>query len=101
MLERIWTNLLELTAQFVTPDWSKIIGVLPVLFLVIVVAIVLAVFRRLVKAPPARRGMQRVEARTPPGIHMPGPSFAPAFAATGTFLLLIGLVFGGIALVLG
>ncbi len=32
---------------------------------------------------------------------MPGPSFAPAFAATGTFLLLIGLVFGGITLVLG
>jgi plastocyanin len=32
---------------------------------------------------------------------MPGPSFSPAFAAMGTFLLLLGLVFGGITLVLG
>ena len=101
MLERIWTNLLELTSQFVSPDWSAIIGALPVLFLVIVVGLLLAVFRRLVKAPPARRGMQRIEPGTPPGIHMPGPSFAPAFAATGTFLILIGLVFGGVTLVLG
>jgi plastocyanin len=32
---------------------------------------------------------------------MPGPSFAPIFAAIGTFLLLLGLVFGGMTVVLG
>ena len=32
---------------------------------------------------------------------MPGPSFAPIFAAFGAFLLFLGLVFGGIALILG
>ena len=32
---------------------------------------------------------------------MPGPSFAPAFAAVGVFLLFLGLVFGGFILVLG
>src|SRR5437773_8402782 len=32
---------------------------------------------------------------------MPGPSFAPIFAAVGTFLLLLGLVFGGVILPLG
>ncbi len=32
---------------------------------------------------------------------MPGPSFSPAFAAMGTFLLSLGLVFGGITLMLG
>ena len=53
------------------------------------------------KAPPARRGKARVGRRTPAGIHMPGPSFAPAFAAMGTFLLFLGLVFGGLTLVLG
>src|SRR6185295_17032536 len=101
MLERIWTNLLELTAQFVTPDWGKIIAFLPVLFVVIVVALLLWVFRRLIKAPPARRGKGRLASRTPAGIHMPGPSFSPAFAAMGTFLVMLGLVFGGVTLLLG
>ena len=39
MLERIWTNILEFIAQFVTPDWGKLIFLMPV-------AIVLAVARR-------------------------------------------------------
>jgi plastocyanin len=101
MLERIWTRLLELSAEFVTPDWGVIIGVLPVLFAVIVLAILVWVFRRIVKAPPARRGKQRIAPSTPAGIHMPGPSFAPAFAAVGAFLLFLGLVFGGMILILG
>ena len=101
MLERIWTSILELTAHFVTPDWGAIIGVLPVVFVVLVLAILIGVFRRLMKAPPARRGMQRIEPRTPASIHMPGPSLSPAFAAMGTFLVLLGLVFGGVTLILG
>jgi plastocyanin len=101
MLERIWTSLLELTAQFVTPDWGAIIAFLPVVFVLIVIGILIVVFRRLRKAPPARRGKSRIERRTPAGIHMPGPSFSPAFAAMGTFLLLLGLVFGGLTLILG
>ena len=101
MLERIWTSLLELSAQFVTPDWGEIIAFLPILFVVIVLAILVIVFRRLVKAPPARRGKQRLDRRTPAGIHMPGPSFSPAFAAMGTFLVMLGLVFGGVTLLLG
>jgi len=101
MLERIWTRLLELTAEFVTPDWGKIIGLIPVAIAVLVVFVLLWMFRRLRTAPPARRGKRRIQPRTPEGIHMPGPSFAPAFAAVGTFLLLLGLVFGGLILVLG
>jgi len=101
MLERIWTNLLELTAQFVTPDWTKIIGALPVIFVVLVLAVLVLVFRRLVRAPRARRGMQRIETKAPAGVHMPGPTLSPAFAAMGTFLVLLGLVFGGVTLILG
>src|SRR6478736_9331990 len=101
LLERIWTRLLQLTAEFVTPDWGAIIGVLPVLFAVIVIAILIGVFRRLWIQPAARRGKQRIKPSTPAGIHMPGPSFAPAFAAVGVFLLFLGLVFGGFTLVLG
>src|SRR4029079_9063169 len=36
-----------------------------------------------------------------PGIHMPRPSFAPFFAAAGSFFLFLGLVFPGLISVLG
>src|SRR4029078_5707073 len=101
MLERIWTNILELMAQFVTPDWGKIIAFLPILIVVLLLLPLVVVFPRLVKAPPVRRVKTRMATRTPAGIHMPGPSFAPVFAAMGTFLLLLGFVFGGVTLVLG
>jgi plastocyanin len=69
---------------------------------VLLVAIGLVwIFRRLLTAPPARRGVRRVPPRTPAGVHMPGPSLAPIFAAIGTGLLLLGLVFGGLVLALG
>ncbi len=101
MLERIWTRILELTAEFVTPDWGVVIGLIPVAMAIGVVIVLLALFRRLMTAPPARRGYQRVEPQTPAGIHMPGPSFAPVFAAIGVGLLMLGLVFGGLILILG
>ena len=101
MLERIWTRLLQLTAEFVTPDWGKIIGLIPVAIAVLVVFVLLWMFRRIRSAPKARRGKQRIDPRTPAGIHMPGPSFAPAFAAVGMFLLFLGLVFNGWILILG
>ena len=101
MLERIWTSLLELTAQFVTPDWGVLIGLIPVAIVVLVVVVLLATFRALIKAPPARRGPGRVKPQTPSTIHMPGPSFAPVFAAIGTFLVMLGLIFGGVTLILG
>lgn len=36
-LEDIWTGLLDLTAQFVIPDWGSVIGLLPLLILLGVV----------------------------------------------------------------
>ena len=63
LLERIWTRLLQLTAEFVTPDWGAIIGVLPVLFAVIVIAILIGVFRRLWIAAgrPSRQAADQAE----------------------------------------
>ena len=52
-------------------------------------------------APPARRGKTRVRRATPAGIHMPGPSWAPVFGGVGLFLVMLGLVFGGVTLILG
>jgi hypothetical protein len=101
MLERIWTNILQLIAQFVTPDWGSLVLLLPVGIFLLILIVLVRTFGGLMKAPPARRGKGRITSRTPAGIHLPGPSFAPVFAAVGVFLLFLGLVFGGTILALG
>ncbi len=101
MLEQIWTSILDLIAQLVTPDWGKLISLMPVAIIVVVVVVLMWLFGNLMRAKPPRRGKARAIPKTPAGIHMPGPSFAPPFAAAGLFLILLGLVFGGISLILG
>jgi len=101
MLEEIWNGILELTSQFVIPDWGALVALMPIGVLALVVLVLALQFRRIFGAAPARRGKSRIEPRTPAGIHMPGPSWAPVFAAIGSFLLFVGLVFGGITIVFG
>jgi plastocyanin len=102
MLEQLWNGILELTSQLVIPDWGVLVSVALPLGTVLLVALGLVwTIRRLVTAPPARRGPRRVAAATPAGVHMPGPSMAPIFAAIGSALLFLGLVFGGVVLALG
>lgn len=101
MLEEIWNGILELMAQFVIPDWGALIALLPVFMFVLILIILAWTFVRLFRAPKARRGKGRVVPRTPTGLHMPGPSFAPILASIGVFLLFLGVVFPGPILVLG
>ncbi|MEX2184926.1 MAG: cytochrome c oxidase subunit 4 [Chloroflexota bacterium] len=101
MLDDLWSGILELMAQFVIPDWGAVVALLPILVIVLVVAVLVRVFLGLFRAPPARRGKSRVTPVTPPGIHMPGPSFAPILASIGAFMLFLGMVFGGLMLVVG
>jgi len=101
VFDQVWSTILQLTAQFVTPDWGKLIAFIPIGIAVIVAVVLVLLIRALRRQPKARRGKQRVVPATPAGIHMPGPSFSPAFAAVGVFLVLLGLVFGGLILVLG
>jgi len=101
MLDDLWNGFLELTAQFVIPDWGAVVGLLPILVLFLIVAVLSRVFLSLWRAQPARRGKARIQPLTPPDIHMPGPSFAPIIASIGAFMLLLGLVFGGLLLVVG
>jgi plastocyanin len=101
MLEEIWTGFLDLTSQFVMPDWGGLVALLPIGIFALVLLVVLAQFRRLAVAPRARRGKFRQEPRTPAGVHMPGPSFRPLLASLGVALLFAGLVFGGWILAVG
>jgi len=78
-----------------------VIALLPVLMFVLIVVLLASLFLRILRAPKAKRGKARITPRTPPGIHMPGPSWSPALAALGVGLLMLGVVFGGMVLLLG
>lgn len=101
MLDALWSSLIEFTQQFVVPDWGSLIGLLPILLAAVVALYLSATIYRFATAGPTRRGVRRLPPVTPPGIHMPGPSFAPPLAAFGAFMLVFGLVTRGIWLWVG
>jgi plastocyanin len=101
MIEQIWNAILQFTAQFVIPDWGSVIALLPVLMALLVIAFFVRVAVAYATAGPKRVRVPRRGPIPPEGVHMPGPSFAPFFAAVGTFLLFFGLVFGGPSILLG
>jgi plastocyanin len=101
MLDKIWTGVLDFTSKLVTPDWGSLVALIPVAIFAIVVLWLLATAYRFATIGPTRRGRRRITPIPPPGIHAPGPSFAPILAAIGLFVLLFGLVFGGLLLPIG
>lgn len=100
-MDQIWDGLLDLTSKFIIPDWGSLIGLIPVAILALIVLFFGWLIWRLTALGPRRRGKGRVRPVPPPGVHMPGPSFAPIFGAIGVFLVLFGLVFGPVILFLG
>ena len=98
MLEDIWHQLITFTTQFVVPDWGGLIALLPIALGALVFLYLIWNIFRMATAPPKRRGVRRLTPVAPPGLHMPGPTYAPLFGAVGAFLLVFGLVAGGIAL---
>ena len=101
ILEDIWDAILEFTSLLVIPDWGALIALLPVFLSLLVVAFFAFTLVRYTRVGPRRRRGGRVKPIPPPGVHLPGPTFAPIFAGLGTFLLFLGLVFGGWILLLG
>jgi plastocyanin len=101
LLQDIWNGILDLTKLLVIPDWGALIALLPVFMGVAVIVFFLGRLIQYRRLGPRRRRPGRIKPVTPAGIHMPGPTYAPFFAAIGTFLLFLGLVVGGPILVLG
>ena len=101
MIEQLWSDLIEFTSQFVIPDWGTLISLLPVFLAVPVFLYITWTIYRWRRPGPTRSGKRRLTPVPPPGIHMPGRSFAPFVAAAGMFLLVFGLVEGGIWLAVG
>ncbi len=101
MLDQLWNWFLDLTSKVVIPDWGALVALLPVGIMALIIVWLLFTVRRFRSVPPARRGKAKVIRATPAGIHMPGPSYSPVFAAIGVALLFLGLVFEGPILWLG
>src|SRR5690242_18618846 len=101
LLQNLWNGILDLTKLLVIPDWGALIALLPVFMGVVVIVFFVGRVLQYRRVGPRRRRPGRIAPVTPPGVHMPGPTYAPFFAAGGTFLLFLGLVFPGPLLVLG
>ena len=101
MLEELFHGIVDFSEQFIVPEWGALIGLLP-LGLALLVGLYLSwtVFR-FATAGPVRRGVRKLPPVAPAGIHMPGPSFAPLLAAFGMFMLVFGMIAGGLWLVVG
>jgi len=95
MIQDFWTSLLAFSGQFIVPDWGALVALIPIgLALLVFLYLTWTVFR-FATAGPTTRGVRKLPPVTPAGIHMPGPSFAPVFAAFGMFMFLFGLFSGG------
>jgi plastocyanin len=70
-----------------------LIALLPVFMGVVVIVFFVGRIVQYRRLGPRRRRPGRIQPVTPPGIHMPGPTYAPIFAAFGTFVFVAGLVF--------
>jgi plastocyanin len=101
MIEELWSDLIGFTSQFVVPDWGALIVLLPVFLAIPVFLYITWMIYRWATAGPTRRGKRRMTPAPPPGLHMPGPSFAPLVAAAGLVVLAFGFVVGGIWLPIG
>jgi plastocyanin len=101
MIDQLWNSVIEFSAQFVIPDWGSLVGLIPLLLAGLVVLFLTWTIYRFATAGPKRRGRHRLEPIPPEGTHMPGPSFAPLLGAFGAFMMVFGLVVGGMWLWVG
>jgi plastocyanin len=102
MINDLWTSLLAWTGQFIVPDWGSLVRLIPLGLAGLVFLYITWTGYRFATAGPTRHaGVRKMPPRTPEGIHMPGPSFAPILAAFGAFMLVFGAVTGGLWLYAG
>lgn len=92
----IWTQILNLTSQLVTPVWNDLLIYLPLVFIVLVLmTFVLLVWMWSRNASLNRGRVPRpVAAAAPEGVHMPGPSPWPLIVPIGLMLVFFSLAVG-------
>src|SRR2546422_4507845 len=100
-IQQLWTAILDFTAKLVIPDWGALVGLIPIALLAAVVLWLVWLVWAFTRVGPRKRGFDRRIDVPPPGVHAPGPSFAPFFGAVGFALVLFGLVVGPVGALLG
>lgn len=88
-LDALWTTLLDLLAQVVTPAWGDLLQYLPLLLFLLIGAVVLVLlwsWGRTATIDRPRTALRRPPGRVPAGVHLPGPSAWPFLAAIGLAL---------------
>ncbi len=88
----MWDSILSLLSSVVSPDWGKLVGLIPLAVGGMLALYLVFLFRRAATVPP-RRTRPLPAPSLPPGVHMPGPSFAPVMAAFGAFCFFLALLF--------
>jgi plastocyanin len=101
MIEDLWSSLIELSSQFVVPDWGALVALIPILLATLGALYLTWTVFRYATAGPTRRGRRRLTPVPPPGTHLPGPTFAPILGAFGTFTFVFGIFSGGPWLAIG
>lgn len=94
-------TLLDVAAIFITPDWSALLGLIPIGLALLFVVWFALTARKWATLGPSRRAPARIEPITPAHVHMPGGSASPILVAFGAGFLFAGLVIGGIGLWIG
>jgi hypothetical protein len=97
MLNELWTAILDLSAQVIIPTWNDLIGYIPLLGMLALIAIVGAV--AWMWWANGERNRSRVPRPVPAGrkpedMHLPGPSLWPFVAPVGLFFIVFGLALG-------
>jgi len=93
----LWTELLGLLSQIVTPLWGTLLQYIPLLFFGLIAFVLLTTVRGWRRN--AARNRSRVPAplrsgATPDGVHMPAPSLWPLVGSAGLFFAFLSLVLG-------
>jgi plastocyanin len=96
-VDQLWTALLDLLAQVVTPAWGDLIQYVPLLLLMAIGGIVLLLawaWRRHDAANRPRLMPRRPPGRMPADVHLPGPSIWPFVGPVGLGLMVFAVALG-------
>ncbi|HLA16807.1 MAG TPA: cupredoxin domain-containing protein [Candidatus Limnocylindrales bacterium] len=96
-MQELWDRILDLLAQLVIPDWTALVGIIPLVLAGLIGVFLVWVVWRYATAGPKSRTIPPASPRPPAGIHAPAPSFAPIILAMGAFALFGATVVGGFA----
>jgi hypothetical protein len=96
-LGEIWTAILDLVGQVIIPVWNDLIGYIPLLLALLLLASLAGLAWAWQRNAAANRS--RVPRPLPPGrkpddMHLPGPSLWPFVAPAGLLLIVFAVVFG-------